>query len=447
MKKPSLLIVGMDDLFRQNLKGKLLSRGFLVFEAGRESEISVSLNVFSPNLIIICSTKKSSANGLKEVQLVRRLEKHVPIILITKFSSEARAIAALRAGVADYFKIPFSSDAVVDSIKRILSGNPVAVNLDSGAGDKKQPFIGKSKPMKDVKTFLLKVARSDSTVLITGETGTGKELAAGYIHRKGPRKKNPFVCVNCAALPESLVESELFGYDRGAFTGAVAYKKGQFELAKKGTLFLDEIGDMTSHAQAKILRSIENKEFFHLGGKRSIPMNARLIAATNQDPEHLMAEGNFRKDLYYRLNVARVHMPPLRERKDDLPRLVGHAIRKLNHRFGREVEGLTDEAMICLQRYDWPGNVRELLNLMEAAYINLPARKVSYIHLPKPIYNQLKMTQETPKDERRQIIATLLETNWNKSTAAQKLNWSRMTLYRKIEKYNIVQKRSSERRS
>jgi DNA-binding NtrC family response regulator len=445
MKKTSILIFGMDDLFRQNLKGKLFSRGFLVFEAGSESEISVSLKVFSPDLIIICSTEKSSGGGLKEIELVRSQEKHLPVILITKFSSEARAIAALRAGVADYFKIPFSSDAVIDSINRILSSNLICSKRPADSTLKKESFIGKSKPMKDVKTYLLKVAKADSTVLITGETGTGKELAAGYIHRNGSRHKNPFICVNCAALPESLVESELFGYDRGAFTGAVAYKKGQFELANKGTLFLDEIGDMTAHAQAKILRSIENKEFFHLGGKRSIPMNARLIAATNQNPERLMSEGSFRKDLYYRLNVARVHMPPLRERKDDLPRLVDHAIRKLNHRFGREVEGLTDEAMVCLQRYDWPGNVRELLNLLEAAYINLPGRKLTYIDLPKPIYKQLKGTQAASKDERKQIIAALLETNWNKSIAAQKLSWSRMTLYRKIEKYNIIEKRSPKR--
>jgi transcriptional regulator with PAS, ATPase and Fis domain len=237
----------------------------------------------------------------------------------------------------------------------------------------------------------------------------------------------------------------LFGYDRGAFTGAFAYKKGKLELANGGSVFLDEIGDMTKFAQAKILRTIESKEFFHLGGKRSIPMKARVIAATNQDPERLMAEGNFRKDLYYRLNVARVQMPPLRKRKEDIPHLVKHAIRKFNHRFCREAEGLTDEAMVCLLRYEWPGNVRELLNLLEAAYINLPNRKVSYIDLPKPIYKQLKVTQGSTKEERKRIISALLETNWNKSTAAQKLNWSRMTLYRKIEKYNIVEKRTPRR--
>jgi DNA-binding NtrC family response regulator len=450
MRKPTLLIFGMDDLIRQNLKGKLFRHGFGIIEASSTSNITSIFRKIEPDLVIICSAREISGDGLTEVNKIRQIESLLPIILMTKFSSESRAISALRARVNDYFKIPFSSDAVINSIKHLISekfpSKSFATQSDTECSFKDQPFIGKSKPMKDVKSFLFKVARADSTVLITGETGTGKELAAGYIHRKSQRFNRPFICVNCAALPESLVESELFGYDRGAFTGAFAYKKGKFELASGGSVFLDEIGDMTQFAQAKILRTIESKEFFHLGGKRSIPMNARVIAATNQDPERLMAEGNFRKDLYYRLNVARVHMPPLRERREDLLHLIQHAIQKLNHRFARDVEGLTDDAMVCLLRYDWPGNVRELLNLLEAAYINLPSRKLSYIDLPKPIYKQLKMTQATSKDERKKIIATLLETNWNKSTAAQKLNWSRMTLYRKIEKYNIVQKRSSVNR-
>jgi DNA-binding NtrC family response regulator len=446
MRKPTLLIFGMGELIRQNLKGKLFRFGFGIIEVSPESNITTIFRKIKPDLVIICSTREISGDGLTVVKKIRRIESFLPIILITKFSSESRAIAALRARVNDYFKIPFSSDAVIDSVKHLISEKfpsiSSATQTDTEYSTRGQPFIGKSKPMKDVKSFLFKVARADSTVLITGETGTGKELAAEYIHHKSPRSNRPFICVNCAALPESLVESELFGYDRGAFTGAFAYKKGKFEMASGGSVFLDEIGDMTKYAQAKILRTIESKEFFHLGGKRSIPMKARVIAATNQDPERLMTEGNFRKDLYYRLNVARVHMPPLRKRKEDIPYLVEHAIRRFNHQFSREAEGLTDEAMVCLFRYDWPGNVRELLNLMEAAYINLPTRKVSYIDLPKPIYKQLKMIHTPSKDERKKIIATLLETNWNKSTAAQKLNWSRMTLYRKIEKYNIVEKRT-----
>jgi DNA-binding NtrC family response regulator len=440
----------MDELIRQNLKGRLFRSGFGIIEVSPDSNMTTVFRKMKPDLVIICSTGKISGDGLTVVKKIRRIESFLPIILITKFSSESRAIAALRARVNDYFKIPFSSDAVIDSVKHLISEKfpsiSSATQTNTEDSIKDQPFIGKSKPMKDVKSFLFKVARADSTVLITGETGTGKELAAEYIHHKSPRSNRPFICVNCAALPESLVESELFGYDRGAFTGAFAYKKGKFELASGGSVFLDEIGDMTKLAQAKILRTIESKEFFHLGGKGSIPMKARVIAATNQDPEHLIAEGNFRKDLYYRLNVARVHMPSLRERKEDIPFLVQYAIQKLNHRFCREVEGLKDSSMNCLYRYDWPGNVRELLNLLEAAYINLPDRRMPYIDLPEPIHKQLMESEATAGEERKQIISALLETNWNKSTAAQKLNWSRMTLYRKIEKYNIVEKRTPERK-
>jgi transcriptional regulator with PAS, ATPase and Fis domain len=199
---------------------------------------------------------------------------------------------------------------------------------------------------------------------------------------------------------------------------------------------------MNKHAQAKILRSIESKDYFHLGGKDAITFDARVVAATNQDPEQLISKGIFRKDLYYRLNVARIHLPPLRERKEDIPNLVKHTLLKLNFRFNRKVEGLTEEAMTCLFRYGWPGNVRELMNLLEAVYINLPSKPITIIDLPKQIQKQLNFTASSTQKERERIISALLETNWNKSTAAQKLNWSRMTLYRKLVKYNIIEKRS-----
>jgi transcriptional regulator with PAS, ATPase and Fis domain len=262
------------------------------------------------------------------------------------------------------------------------------------------------------------------------------------IHQLGPRNSKPYICVNCASLPDTLVESELFGYSKGAFTGAVAEKMGKFEMACGGSVFLDEIGDMSPYTQAKILRSIELKEVYPLGGKAAVPLDVRVIAATNQNPEQLIEEGKFREDLYYRLNVARVHMPPLKDRKEDIPKLIEHAIQILNRRFKRNIQGLTDDAMAILLRYDWPGNVRELLNLMEAAYINLSQRKIKYADLPKQFKEKLKQSEKLPKDERRYIISALLDTNWNKSTAAQKLHWSRMTLYRKMAKYNIVEKRS-----
>jgi two-component system response regulator HydG/two-component system response regulator AtoC len=241
------------------------------------------------------------------------------------------------------------------------------------------------------------------------------------------------------------VESELFGFDRGAFTGAVAAKKGKLEQAQGGTVFLDEIGDMSLYSQAKILRCIENKQVFPIGGDRIIPLDIRIIAATNQAPEALLTGGNFRQDLYYRLNIARIHLPPLRNRKEDIPGLVAYAIKKLNYRFNRNIKGLTPEALTCLQRCDWPGNIRELMNLLEAAYINLPAGPISHMDLPEPIHRQLQPTPSDTDTERSRILAALLETKWNKSTAARNLAWSRMTLYRKMAKYKIVEKRNPAR--
>jgi transcriptional regulator with PAS, ATPase and Fis domain len=283
------------------------------------------------------------------------------------------------------------------------------------------------------------VAQTDSNVLITGETGTGKQLVAEMIHRNSLRRDRAFVCINCAAIPDTLLESELFGYERGAFTGAFSLKEGWLKAANGGTAFFDEIGDMSHYAQAKILRTIETKELQRLGAQKSIALNLRVIAATNQDLEGLMSEGKFRKDLYFRLNVARVHLPPLRDRKEDIPLLLQHYIRELNLRFGREIEGFTDEALECLLQYSWPGNIRELKNLVEAIFVSLPSRRISVMDLPQHFIKQLRIREDCPQGERDRLLAALLSTNWNMSKAAQKLQWSRMTVYRKVAKYRILQ--------
>jgi DNA-binding NtrC family response regulator len=446
MKKPVAFVYGIDDILHQNLKSRLVNCGFSVIEAIDQLDPSEQLQTALADIFIISAIGKSFGNTIKVIKEIRKTHKSTPVIFIIGNSTESRAIAAIKAGVNDYFKLPFSCEAVAKSAKRFLTGisSKLSFNRETDPAYFKidQGIIGECKQMREIKVYLSKVAKSESTVLITGETGTGKELAAQFIHYKSPRNQKPFVCVNCAALPETLVESELFGYERGAFTGAVAAKPGKFELANGGTVFLDEISDMNKYAQAKILRSIESKEYFHLGGKDAISIDARVIAATNKNPEQLISKGIFRKDLYYRLNVARIHLPPLRERKEDIPRLVNHAIQNLNRRFNRKIGGLSEEAMTCLFRYGWPGNIRELMNLLEAIYINLPSRPVAYLDLPEPIEKQLKLSASFSRDERKRIVSALLETNWNKSTAAQRLNWSRMTLYRKLEKYNIIEKRS-----
>ncbi|UCF90315.1 MAG: sigma-54-dependent Fis family transcriptional regulator, partial [Desulfobacterales bacterium] len=335
---------------------------FRLIETTGRNEILSIFEHQKPQLVLILSSKETLENELTAVKKIRGRDPQVPIIFLAKYSSEARAIAAFRAGVSDYFRVPFGREELLASVQKCLQAVNVRASAYSAAsgfeGWPNPPMIGQSQPMQEVKAYLQKVAATDSTVMITGETGTGKELAAQLIHRRSLRGDQPFVCINSAALPENLVESELFGYDRGAFTGAAAAKPGKFELAIGGSVFLDEIGDMNAYAQAKILRSIESKEICRLGGKSPIALNVRVIAATNRDPEQLVAGGSFREDLYYRLNVARIHLPPLRERKEDIPELAAFALENLNRRLWRRVHGLTEEAMACLMRYDWPGNVR-----------------------------------------------------------------------------------------
>jgi transcriptional regulator with AAA-type ATPase domain/transposase len=299
-------------------------------------------------------------------------------------------------------------------------------------------MVGESRPMQAIQDYIRKVALTDSHVLITGETGTGKELVAEQIHTHSPRSQQPFICLNCPAVPDSLFESELFGYERGAFTGASTSNQGAFERADGGTLFLDEIGDMSLSAQAKLLRAVEDKAIHRLGGQRSISLNLRVIAATNQDLERLVAAGQFRKDLYFRLNVVGIHLPPLRDRKADLWPLCKHYIQVLNQQWERQVEGFTDNVFEALLRYEWPGNVRELKNLIEAIFITVTSRTIAFTDLPEAFARRLRDVEGLHLSEHDRLLAALAATQWNKSRAAQQLRWSRMTLYRKLRHYQLM---------
>lgn len=298
-------------------------------------------------------------------------------------------------------------------------------------------LVGSSRSMTDLREYIPKVARSDVNVLITGETGTGKERVAESIHKESKRRDQPFVCVNCAALPDSLIESELFGFERGAFTGAHEGYLGKLRLAGAGTVFLDEIGDMSLAAQAKVLRAIESREVFPLGGRRVVKIEARFVAAVNQDLEPMLAENRFRRDLYYRLNVARILLLPLKDRKEDIPELFGHFLSEFNSRFQSSVRQPTNELLQCLMSYPWPGNIRELRNMIEAIFIDPPNGNVSLNNLPDAFQRLFANYVSDVVPERERMVSALYQTNWNKSQAAAKLNWSRMTLYRKLEKYQI----------
>jgi len=298
-------------------------------------------------------------------------------------------------------------------------------------------IVGSSKAISELRSYLPKVALSNANVLITGATGTGKERVAEQIHRLSARRGGPFVCINCAAIPDSLLESELFGHERGAFTGADQSYAGKIRFAEAGTLFLDEVGEMSLQAQAKLLRLLENRELFPLGGAKPVRIEARFIAATNQDLEPLVKAHKFRADLFFRMNVARIHLPPLAERKEDIPHLLRYFLNEYNLVNGYKVEGFTPELMICLLQYDWPGNVRELRNLVEALFVDPPSGPVSLQSLPDSFRGIFYRYIDHGAGERERIITALHETNWNKTRAARLLRVSRMTLYRKMAKFDI----------
>jgi DNA-binding NtrC family response regulator len=357
----------------------------------------------------------------------------VPVILIAAKRSQDTLLAAMRAGVSDYLCYPLSAANLRASILAALPPSPRTVD-PSNLRDA-QCIVGTSEALQTIKSRLGDVARSEANVLVTGDTGTGKELIADLIHRNSPRCGRSFVRINCAAIPETLIESELFGYESGAFTGANTARQGKLEIANGGTVFLDEIGEMSALTQAKILRAIEGKEIQRLGSSSGSRVDVRIVAATNLDVETLVADGRFRKDLFFRLNVARIHVPPLAARREDIGEICQHYIEQMNECLGLDVRGFTEDVLRCLLAYDWPGNVRELRNLIEATFIHRPTGWITVDDLPD--HYRKRLQSAVAPDERSRVLAALCATNWNKSEAAKKLQWSRMTLYRKIAKYRI----------
>jgi DNA-binding NtrC family response regulator len=432
-----------DPLARGTLKRMVQRQGFHVVEALEISDLLGALPSTKPHLIIVIASRDDAGDGLEAGLLIRRSDQKIPIILVTPRISEEIAISVLRSGLNDVLKDPVSPAELAASIGRSLprfdSHSRPACNfepLDEASGDAPK-FVGMSPAILAVKQLCKKVAATDCTVLITGETGTGKELVADLIHRSSPRSPHPFVVVNCAAIPDTLLESEVFGYEKGAFTGAHRNREGAMHTANLGTLFFDEIGEMSPYAQAKILRTIETKEVCPVGGRKSVPLNVRFIAATNRNLEEAMREKKFRSDLYFRLNVARIHLTPLRERREDIVPLLEYYRRTLNRELGRDIEGFTQEAVAALMDYNWPGNVREFKNLLEATFINA-SRRVRFEDFPEFFRRRLQKNKGLTQDERAQMLAALFDTGWNKTKTAQQLRWSRMTLYRKMAKYQIT---------
>lgn len=394
-----------------------------------------------PDILLFGPVGYSSQQQIEAAERVIRRYPGLTLIVLVDEGSESTALAALRAGLHDYIPLPTSPDDVVNRVLRHLTArkrHPIMV-AEEGAG-LEPVLVGQSAPMIRLRETIQRLAKTNATVLIRGETGTGKDVVAALIHNFSSRSEHPFVPLNCAAIPDSLLESELFGYQRGAFTGADCTYEGKLRQAHGGTVFLDEIGDMSLQAQAKLLRVIESKQVYRLGGKTPMPLDVRILAATNQDLEAMMKAGTFRKDLFYRLNVASVQVPPLRERRADISLLVDHFVDLFTRQYSRAVRHISSDAMAALLEADWPGNVRELKSCIELSVLNSADETITPLHLPDTIWGSNKWTTHRPTDEETRIVGVLTETRWNITRAAERLQWSRMTLYRKLAKYNLVSK-------
>ena len=384
--------------------------------------------------------------GLKLLAYLRSFYSETGVIVMTGSRSQKAPQEAIRLGVQDFFSKPFDLDELRLTLKRVLHMLRLRRKVKKIQKELEEKYkfanlVGKSKKMQELFHLVYKIAPTSCTVLIRGESGTGKELISRAIHSHSPRKENPFVPVNCAALPENLLEVELFGHEKGAFTDASYKKEGMFEVADKGTIFLDEISDMSLRMQAKILRVIQERSFYRLGGTKPVQVDVRILAATNKDLEEMMKKGSFREDLYYRLNVISITIPPLRKRKEDIPLLAQHFLTKYTALHGKRVRSISPYVMDRLSRYEWPGNVRELENAMERAIILSSGETILFEDLPpylQPSLSREKSSSSSLEEvEKKLILDTLRAVKGNQTRAAELLGIHRNTLRRKLKRYHI----------
>jgi len=443
-KKVKVLVVDDEAVVRESLRDWLSDAGYLVLTAENGPQALEIIKKEKPG-IAISDLVMPGMDGIELLKRAKEISPGIEVIIITAYGSIPTAIAAMKEGAYDYIEKPFrpeKAELLVEKLvehQRLLEEN-ISLHRKLEERYRFENIITKSSKMQQVIELIKVVAKSNATALIIGETGTGKELVARAIHSQSYRKDKPFVAVSCAALPESLLESELFGHEKGAFTGAYTQRKGKFEIANKGTLFLDEIGEMSANIQVHLLRVLEEKEFTRVGGNELIKVDVRVVSATNRDLKEAVANGQFREDLYYRLNVVTIELPPLRERREDIPLLAEHFLKKLALENQKKVAGFSPEATEFLLRYDWPGNVRELENAIERAVIlakssliesaDLPHQSLSLAYSALPGKNLKEM-------EKNHIWGVLSETRGNYSEAARILGITRMTLYNKVRDYGL----------
>ncbi|HBZ70298.1 MAG TPA: DNA-binding response regulator [Deltaproteobacteria bacterium] len=458
MRKAHVLVVDDEELYRRALE-RILSRMGLAVSMARDASEALALVSGQPVDLVLCDVRMPGINGIELVRQLKDLEPDIPCIVITGYGSPEHSVEALRAGAFWYLEKPFDQDHL-DVVRRLVEqaiehGRLKAENrlLQNQLRSRYrfENVVGTSAALRRVLDTVEKVADTESTVLITGESGTGKELIARALHFNSRRADRMFVTVNCGAIPEELLESELFGHMRGAFTNAFAHREGRFSLANGGSIFLDEIGDMSSNLQVKMLRVLQDRTFEPVGSSKTVRVNVRVIAATNQNLEQAIRERRFREDLFYRLNVIPIEMPPLRERSDDVPLLIHHFLERVNHGKAKAV-GITAQAVDQLCAYDWPGNVRELENLMERLAILRGEGQISVEDLPRSIRDRvsepsfaaprvpasgLPFNEVVDRFEADLIRQALEHTHWNKNRAAQLLGLNRTTLLEKMKKKGL----------
>ena len=440
-----VLVIDDEDGIRSSLSGILKDEGYAVTS---EASGEAGLKAFTekmPNAVLL-DVWLPDRDGADILRDMVKINKNIPVIMISGHSDIDTAIKTIKIGAYDFIEKPLSLDRLVITVENAVKFNGLsekkailAESLPEGF-----EFIGETESIKALKEKIIKAAPSSAPVFITGENGTGKEIAARAVHLNSLRKDEPFIAINCAAIPEELIESEIFGYEKGAFTGAAARKKGKFELADGGTIFLDEIGDISPKLQMDLLRVIQERTFYRVGGTEELTVDVRVIAATNRNLAEAVAAGTFRDDLYYRLNVINIQIPPLRERREDIPLLVRSFMDRLSHELGKETDDITKSGLKLLIDYSWPGNVRELENAIERAMVTCKTRVLTDEDFAFLEQNgSRKQAWNVPDNlplqevEKRVIVATIKRTGGNIKEAASVLGIDRSTLYDKIRKYEI----------
>jgi DNA-binding NtrC family response regulator len=449
--KFNVLIVDDEKNIREGLGKALELEDYNVFLAADGKEALAIINTEEVDLIIT-DLKMPEMSGEELLKKVASAYPTVPVIILTGHGTIESAVNAMRDGAYDFITKPLNLDRLSLLVKRALQNRELVLQHRAlqeeidliGERNRYAKIIGKSPQMRRVMEVVEQVAATKASVLITGESGVGKELIADAIHKLSPRKDKPHIKVHCAALSESLLESELFGHEKGAFTGAVARKRGRFELAHTGSIFLDEIGEISQSVQIKILRVLQEKRFERVGGEETQEVDVRIISATNRDLKTEIEKGNFREDLYYRLNVVNIHVPPLRERKEDIPLLAAAFLKEFAEENGKSIEGIDHKANLALYNYSWPGNIRELRNSIESAVVLCKGNIITTEDMPPSVvtgeegtYIKIDLGVSMEEAERVIIESTLNYCNGNKSRTAEVLGIGRKTLHRKISEYDI----------